>query len=83
MTEADIYFALQNILNTVMRRQDIIMTPLLSGADIPGWDSFKHVNVIVAVEDHFRIALESSDIDAMTNFGDLAQAIARLTGQDP
>jgi len=79
MTEKEIYTGLQSVFSAVFRRQDIIITSGLSATDVPGWDSFKHVNIIIATEEYFEIKFDSSDIDAMVSIGDLAQVIAKLT----
>ena len=79
MTEEEIYTGLQSVFSAVFRRQDITITSGLSATDVPGWDSFKHVNFIVEAEEYFKIQFDSSDIDAMVSIGDLAQVIAKLT----
>jgi acyl carrier protein len=77
MTEPDIYAGLQRVFNAVFKRSDITITPALSAKDVPGWDSFRYVSMIVAAEKHFRIKLTGDDIDELNNIGDLAQVIAR------
>jgi len=77
MTEAEIYRALQDVFNSVFRRSDIQIGPQLSAKDVPGWDSFRHVNLIMATEEYFRIQFLSSDIDDMSTIEDLVRAIAR------
>jgi len=76
MTEPDIYAGLQTVFNAVFKRRDITITPQLSARDVPGWDSFRYVSMIVAAEKHFRIKLTGADIDELNNIGDLAKVIA-------
>jgi acyl carrier protein len=77
VTEGEIYDALQDIFNTVFRRTNIALSPQLTARDVPGWDSFKHVSMIIAAENRFGIKFLGSDLDAIRNVGDLATAIAR------
>ncbi|HTV80764.1 MAG TPA: acyl carrier protein [Steroidobacteraceae bacterium] len=83
LREDEIYAELQQILNRVMRRQDIRLTPELSGADIPGWDSFRYVSLIVGAEKCFKIRLDDEEVDALNNFGELARTIQlRILARD-
>jgi acyl carrier protein len=76
MTETEIYDGLQSVFDSVFRRRDIKVTPELTAAHVPGWDSFRYVSLIVATEEYFRIKFLGPDIDELNNIGDLAQAIA-------
>lgn len=78
MTEEEIYVGLQTVFSAVFRRHDIQITPRLSARDVPGWDSFRHVSMIMATEEYFKIKLPNSDIDELENIGDLAKAVAKM-----
>ena len=39
--------------------------------EIPGWDSLSHVDVITAVEDEYKIRLQTSEIMSLKKIGDL------------
>jgi acyl carrier protein len=78
MTEEEIYRGLQTVFSGVFRRHDIKITSGLSARDVPGWDSFKQVSLIIAAEEYFKIKFLNSDIDELENIGDLAKAVARL-----
>lgn len=77
VTEADIYNRLQTVFDGVFRRQDIRLTPELTAAEIPGWDSFRYVSFILAAEEQFAIKLPGNEIDELNNIGDLVRAIAK------
>jgi acyl carrier protein len=83
MTEADIYDGLQHVFDGVFRRRDIKLTPELTAADVPGWDSFRYISLIMATEQHFNIAFQGPDIDDLKNIGDLVQAVAGKTARNP
>ena len=78
-TAADtaIYEALTEIFNDVFLRDDMRLKPELSAADVPGWDSFKQIEIMIAVEERFGFKLTTREIDGLKNVGDLAAAIAR------
>jgi acyl carrier protein len=75
-----IYDALTEIFNDVFMRDDMQITPALTAKDVPGWDSFKQIEIMVSVEERFGIKLNTREIDGMKSVGDLASIIARKTG---
>jgi acyl carrier protein len=76
MSEAEIYAALTLIFQDVFLRDDLVLTPTLSAKDVPGWDSFKQVEILIATQEHFGINLSTREIDRLTNVGDLVSAVA-------
>ena len=80
MTEAEVYEALTAIFRTVFGRADMVLSPTLSARDVPGWDSFKQIEVMMAVEERFAIELSTGDIDRLRNVGDLAGIVLSRQG---
>jgi acyl carrier protein len=74
-----IYVALTEIFNDVFMRDDMELAPALSAQDVPGWDSFKQIEIMVSVEERFNIKLNTREIDNLKNVGDLAEIIAKKT----
>ncbi len=77
--DAAIYAALTEIFNDVFLKEDMQLTPALSAKDVPGWDSFKQIEILVAVEERFGIRLNTKEIDALKSVGDLASVIGTKT----
>lgn len=75
-TDAAIYGALTEIFNDVFMRDDMALTPELSAKDVPGWDSFKQIEIMIAVEERFGFKLTTKEIDGLRNVGDLVAVIA-------
>jgi acyl carrier protein len=80
MSEAEIYAALGEIFRDVFLMDDIELRPELSAKDVPGWDSFKQIDIILAVEEKYRIKLNTRELDSLQNVGDLVRVIAAKTG---
>jgi acyl carrier protein len=76
MTEPEIYGALTTIVHDVFLRDDLVLTPELSAKDVPDWDSFKQIEIIIAVEEHFGIKFRTRELDSLNNIGDLVHLIA-------
>ena len=79
MSEAAIYAGLQEIFRDVFLSDDIELRPELSAKDVPGWDSFKQIDIILAVEEKYRIKLNTRELDSLHNVGDLVRVIADKT----
>lgn len=45
------------------------LTDSFSPDDCPRWDSLQHINLVVALEERFRIRLEPEDVAEMLTFG--------------
>lgn len=68
---------LTEIFRDVFERDNLVLKPTDTAADIEGWDSLKQVEIIIAAQERFRIKLNSREVDALANVGDLAAVIAR------
>lgn len=79
MTEPEIYQKLTAIFHDVFLRDDLSLTPALSAKDIPDWDSFKQIEIIIAVEERFGVKFRTREMDSLNNVGDLVQLIAGKT----
>jgi acyl carrier protein len=50
MESTEIYKRLTNVLHEVFDDDDIVARPELAASDVEGWDSLKHIRLIVSVE---------------------------------
>jgi len=80
MAEADIYAALSEIFRDVFLRDDLQLRPELSAKDVQSWDSFKQIDIILAVEEKYGIKFNTRELDSLHNVGDLVRVIAGKTG---
>jgi len=80
MTEAEIYVQLTELFHAIFNRDDINLTSSTTARDIAGWDSFKQIDIIVAVEQHFNLKFRIREVDALHSVGDLVIAISRKLG---
>jgi acyl carrier protein len=49
----------------------------MSAKDVPEWDSFNHINIIVAAEQRFGVKFRTAEIEALRTVGEFADLIAR------
>jgi acyl carrier protein len=83
MIEADVYAFLKSVFSDVFGRDDIIIHPGLTAQDVVGWDSFKHVEVILALEAEYGIRIRARELNDVANVGDLVTLIERKTDSKP
>ena len=76
MPEAEIYTALEDIFHDVFMRDDIKLTPEMTAKDVAGWDSFKQIEIILAVEGQYHVKFNTRELDSLQSVGDLVRAIA-------
>jgi acyl carrier protein len=76
MPEAEIYAALEEIFQDVFLRDDITLKPETTAKDIAGWDSFKQIEIILAVESQYHIKFNTRELDSLQSVADLVRAIA-------
>jgi len=81
MFKSDIVAALTEIFHDVFLRDDLTLTPTLSANNVEGWDSFKQIEIVIAVEERFAVKLKTREVNALSNVGDLVAVIASKTSQ--
>jgi acyl carrier protein len=61
--------------------QDVFDDPALhirrdmTAADVDGWDSLKHLRLILSIEREFKIRLPSTKVTGLKNVGDMIDLI--------
>jgi acyl carrier protein len=76
MNNDQIYAQLTELFRDLFDDDSIVLTPETTAADIPGWDSFNHINLMVACEARFGIKFNTAEIESLHNVGHLVQVIA-------
>jgi acyl carrier protein len=75
LTASEVYQRLTTVLQEVFDDDELQATPDLSASDVEGWDSLKHVRLILSVEKAFHISFAASEIGNLKNIGELATLI--------
>ena len=75
MNEAAIYEKLTAIFHDIFDDESIALTASTQAADVPGWDSFAHINVIVATEMKFGVKFTTGEVESMKRVGDLVRML--------
>lgn len=75
MTKENIYRNLNKIFCEVFDNDEIVINETTSADDIEDWDSFEHINLIVAIEHEFGIKFEIKEAKGFANVGEMVNAI--------
>lgn len=65
------------IFRTVFDDDGIVISRTTTADDIEEWDSLTHMNLVMAVELHFKVKFALGELQALRNVGDLADMIDR------
>lgn len=49
--------------------------------EVPGWDSLNHINIILAVEEHFKVKFKSYELLRLKCVGDLQKLLDLKLGK--
>ncbi len=71
---------LTEVFRRVFNDPGIVLTPQTTANDIEGWDSFSHVNLILAVETHFNIRFKPKEVLSFRDVGDMANCVDSKLG---
>ncbi len=74
---SDTFFTLFSAILNVRRDS---LTPQSSRDSLEEWDSIKHMQVMLALEEQFNIQFSDDEIADLASLSDLMQAMTRKTG---
>jgi acyl carrier protein len=69
---------MQTVFQTVFNDDELILKPELTADDIDGWDSLAHINLIIALEKHFKIKFATAEISGLKAEGQNIGTFAAL-----
>jgi acyl carrier protein len=77
MTPEEVLTHVTEIFKTVLKKEQLHLTPATTAADVDGWDSLTHVMLIDAVENHYKIKFKLNEVIKFNNIGDLCACILK------
>lgn len=78
MTREEVFERLNKVFQEVFDDETIEVNDDTTSEDIDDWDSFEHINLIVAVEEEFSIKIPMRKVVTMKNVGEMADIILQL-----
>ncbi len=77
MTDTDVYAFLKTVFADVFGRSDVTLHPGLCAQDVVGWDSFRQVEITLALEEEYEIRIRTRELEEVANLGDLASLVLK------
>ena len=75
MPSSPMYEQLTEIFRDVFDDEKIVLTPDTTAADVDGWDSVGHLNLILAIESRLKMKFKTTEIESLHNVGELVGLI--------
>ena len=78
MTREEVFKRLNAVFQDVFDDDSITVSDTTVAADIDGWDSFEHINLIVAIEKEFSFKIPMGKVVTMKNVGEMVDLILEM-----
>lgn len=78
MDRNSVYNRLNKVFRDVFDDENISLSDETTSKDIDGWDSFEHINLLVAIEDEFSFKFPMSKVINLKNVGEVVDIILEL-----
>ena len=78
MTREEVFERLNKVFREVFDDDSIIVQDSTTSDDIEDWDSFEHINLVVAVENEFSFKIPMGKVVTMKNVGEMVDIILEL-----
>lgn len=78
MTREEAYKRLNKVFQDVFDDETIEVCDATTADDIDEWDSFEHINLVVAIEEEFSFKIPMGKVVTMKNVGEMVDIILEL-----
>ncbi len=78
MTREEVYERLNGVFQEVFDDDTIQVNDATTADDIEDWDSFEHINLVVAVEEEFGFKIPMGKTVTMKNVGEMVDLILEM-----
>ncbi|MDR1105825.1 MAG: acyl carrier protein [Treponema sp.] len=75
MERGEILSQVQDIFRDQLDDGDVTLRDETTAADVDGWDSLMHLQLIVAIENHFKVKFSSKEIMSWKNVGEMIDCL--------
>jgi acyl carrier protein len=66
-----------DLFRKVLDTPALVIAAATTAKDVPEWDSLTHVELIVAIEKHFKLKFTAREVRKFQNVGEMCETIAQ------
>jgi acyl carrier protein len=82
LDKSETLMKVKQIISDVLDLPDVQLTRETTAEEVEGWDSLNHINIILAVEQHFGIKVRTAEIEELRNVGELVDVVdSKMAGK--
>lgn len=75
VSREQIFTEIADIIREVLELPDLRLDDATSAENVAGWDSFNHINIVLAVEAHFGIRFHTTEVEELKTAGELVDLV--------
>ena len=75
MERSEILKQINDIFIDVLDNDDVVINEATQASDVDEWDSLTHIQLVVAIEKHFKIRFTSKEIQSWNDVGEMMTCI--------
>ena len=77
MNSEEILVQLQPIFQDILDQPELVITRESNAQNVEDWDSLAHVNLVTAIERHFKVKFALVELQGLKDVGDMIDLILR------
>jgi acyl carrier protein len=81
MNRAEILAKVADSIASILDQPNLVVTMRTTAEDIEVWDSFNHVNIVVAIESRFGIKFNAAEVEELRAVGEFVNLIEKKLAQ--
>jgi acyl carrier protein len=75
MDRDQIFSEVAGIVREILDLPDLAVNMATAAENLQAWDSFNHINIVVAIEAHFGVRFHTAEIEEVKNVGELVDMV--------
>jgi acyl carrier protein len=81
MNNDQIIKEINRIFIEILENDNLRLTRDTTATDVDDWDSLNHIQLVVAIEKHFKLRFTTGEINRWKNIGEMSDTIAEKLGK--
>ena len=73
--EATLHERVEQVFRTVFNDEGLVLRDETTAAEVPGWDSLEHINLMFALEEEFGMQFVGNELAELENIGALKRLL--------